>query len=347
MTPRETLPVFIIASSGRCGSTLLSEVLEQHPSVLSLSEFLVPLLMSGIRHAGQAVTAQEFCAALQNDQPTTTALLRAGITVPEFRYPFGRQGVRYRMDSGVPFPAICALAHLTDDPDSAFDILLDRVLSNDATVASDHLACTLRCLADMFGGTVVVERSGISLPFVRDLRALLPDASLVFLGRNGFDTALSMSRHAYFRHLAQRDLLARDLGYDPYTSTRRDGVHRLVPVLQDMLPERFSRAGFDALALPSGLFGALWSHYTALGLAHLPDRTPHLTYESLCIDPHAVLHRLAALLGIAPDPDWIAAATGRIARAMHPAATLPPAERDVLIQACAQGRAALAAKGFT
>jgi hypothetical protein len=109
---------------------------------------------------------------------------------------------------------------------------------------------------------------------------------------------------------------------------------------------QFSRAGFDALALPSRLFGALWSQHTSLGLAHLPDRTPSLTYESLCTDPQPVLHRLAAILGIAPDPDWITAAMRHIARPSHSTATLPPAERDLLIPACEQGRAALAAKGF-
>lgn len=346
MTPAP-LPVFVIASSGRCGSTLLSELLGHQPGVLSLSEFLVPLMVSGIHHANQPVTAQQFCAALRSRLPSTTALLRAGITVPEFRYSFERQGARYSIDSGVPFPVNCALAHLTDDPDSAFDILLDRLLTNNAIVASDHISYTFRTFADMFGGSVVVERSGFSLPFVRDISALLPHARLIFLGRNGPDTALSMSLHAYFRHIALRGVLTHDLGYDPYTSPRRDGLHRLPPILQDQLPERFSSAGFDALSLPTDIFGKMWSHSTMIGLRHLPYSTPCLSYESLCTNPRPVLHHLAVLLGLQPEPDWIAAATQRIASPTRTAAILPPAERDLLTQACEQGRAALAAKGFT
>lgn len=341
------LPVFVVACSGRCGSTLLSELLERHPQVLSLSEFLVPLVLSGVRDAAQPLTAQQFCTALQSRMPTTSALLRAGITVPEFRYPFQRQGARYRMDSGLPFPVNCALSHLTDDPDSAFDALLQRILAANGTSAGDHLACTFQTLAAMFGGSILVERSGSSLLFTAQIRALLPQASFILLTRNGVETALSMSRHAYFRHIALRSVLTAELGYDPYTSARRDGVSALPPGLAHQLPEHFTKAGFGALDLPPELFGAIWAHHTERGLAALPDRFHHLSYENLCADPHATLRTLAEHIGAAPDPQWLAEAAPRVSPPPHKADSLPPRELAYLRAACEPGVAALARKGIT
>lgn len=340
------LPVFVVACSGRCGSTLLSELLERHPQVLSLSEFLVPLVLSGVRDAAQPLTARQFCTALQTRMPTTSALLKAGITVPEFRYPFRRQGARYRMESGLPFPVNGALAHLTDDPDSAFDALLQHILDADGTCARDHLACTFRTLAEMFGGSIVVERSGSSLLFTAQIRALLPQASLVLLTRSGVETALSMSRHAYFRHIALRSVLTAELGYDPYTSARRDGISALPPGLADQLPEHFSKAGFAALDLPPDLFGAIWSHHTGCGLAALPDRFHHLSYESLCADPQSTLRTLADHIGAAPDPQWLATAAQRVGPPPRMSESLPPRELAALRAACEPGIAALARKGI-
>ena len=340
------LPVFVVACSGRCGSTLLSELLELHPRVLSISEFLVPLVLSGVRHAGQAMTAQQFCTILQTRMPTDSALLRVGITVPEFRYPFHRQGARYRMQDGLPFAVNGALAHLTDDPEGAFEALLQSILAANGACARDHLTCTFQTLAEMFGGIVIVERSGGSLALTAQLRALLPQAAFVLLTRDGSETALSMSRHAYFRHIALRSVLTAKLGYDPYATGRREGVSALPAVLQWQLPEHFSKAGFEALDLPLELFGAMWAHYTERGLAALPDRFYHMSYEGLCADPRSVLRALAERIGVGADADWIEAAAGRVGPPSRKMADVPERELTLLRAACRPGVLALAGKGI-
>lgn len=340
------LPVFVVACSGRCGSTLLSELLGRHPQVLSISEFLVPLVLSGVRHANQAMTAAEFCDVLQNRMPTTSALLKAGIAVPEFRYPFHRAGARYRSESGVPFLANGALSHLTDDPDPAFDHVLERLLAADGAVVGDHLACVFQTLAEMFGGAVVVERSGGSLVFAAEIGALLPQASMILLTRSGPETALSMSRHAYFRHIVLRTILTQALRYDPYVSERRDGVSGLPAILQDQLPERFSKAGFAALDLPVPLFGALWSRHTVTGLSGLPRWGHHLTFEQLCADPRACLSALADGLGVDADPAWLGAAAERVGPLPQRSDSMTEEERAFLCKACEPGEMALAKRGI-
>lgn len=339
-------PVFVVASTGRCGSTLLSDVLALHPQVLSVSEFLVPLFVSGVRQAQQAMSARDFCAALQTQMPTTTALLRAGITVPEFRYPFHREGARYTAEGGVPFAVNSALSRLTDDPDSAFDTLLDHVMAANGSNVAEHLDCTFGTLAAMFGGSVLVERSGGSLVFAAGLRALLPQARFVLLTRNGPETAVSMSRHPYFRHIALRSVLGARLGYDPYTSSRRDGAAVLPSILQRQMPEQFKRDGFDALDLPLDLFGAMWAQHTESGLSLLPDQFDHLAFEALCTAPSAALAHLARALGVAPHRQWIDAAQGQIGTLPRNTHNLPQADLSRLERICSRGTAALARKGI-
>jgi hypothetical protein len=340
------LPVFIVASTGRCGSTLLSDMLDAHPQVLSLSEFLVPLVLSGLRRADQLMTAEQFCAVLQTHMPTTTALLRVGLTVPEFRYPFHRPGARYGTQSGLPFPLNGALAHLTDDPDTAFDNLLAHIMAHGGTCAGEHLALTFRTLADMFGGFVVVERSGGSMLLTAQIKALLPQASFILLTRSGIDTALSMQRHAYFRHIALRSIFMARLGYDPYTSSRRDGIDALPTMLVSQLPERFSKEGFDALTLPANIFGAIWAHHTERGLYALPDCFHHLTYRDLCSDPRSQLLALADYIGASRDALWTDCAARMVATPSRKMETLPDHELALLQAAVEPGAAALALKGI-
>ena len=38
--PASTIPPVFILSTGRCGSTMVSNILNRHPQVLSLSEFI-------------------------------------------------------------------------------------------------------------------------------------------------------------------------------------------------------------------------------------------------------------------------------------------------------------------
>lgn len=333
-------PVHVVLSTGRSGSTLLSELLHLHPQVLSISEFLVPLMHSGVRYADQPMSTEAFCTALSNQLPTSRALMKAGIAVPEFRYPFGKEGARYGMESGVPDFANCALAHLSTDPDTTLDQLMHRLHLANGRLVKEHLSCLFQCLIEMFGGSVIVERSGGSLGFAAQIRALLPEASIVLLTRSGPETAISMSRHAYFRHVALRAVLTHHLGFDPYTSPRRDGAERLPPGLRDQLPERFSRAGFEALQLPFDLFGSLWAHLTQVGLSNLPAQFHHIAFEALCSAPPKALADLVQAIGVACLPDWLDAASGRIAPPETRAGDLAEPDRTLLKTACAPGIAA-------
>ena len=85
-----------IVGTGRCGSTLLSRMLGEHPEVLSLFEFFTGLDWSA-RFGDEPLSGPKFRALVSAEQPFVTAVLRRGYDVSEITYPFDGIG-RYRRD---------------------------------------------------------------------------------------------------------------------------------------------------------------------------------------------------------------------------------------------------------
>ena len=89
----EPIPPVLVLSTGRCGSTMISDVLNLHPDVLSLSEvfsLLGPLALFGKRLSGKAMWA--LCS---RQNPALRVLLSADTIVSEILYPFGGPRARY------------------------------------------------------------------------------------------------------------------------------------------------------------------------------------------------------------------------------------------------------------
>lgn len=303
----------IVLGSGRCGSTLVSEIMGRNMSVLSLSEFFA-WLPDGALSAGP-LDGAEFWALLTTTDHWVSRLCRQGSRIPsEVRYP----AVGRRFSVGA-LPAICVttLPALDDDPDTLYDELGHLVVGWPRAPLRDHYLRLFDRLRRRFGRDVVVERSGASLARAAALRALFPRARFVLLHRDGMETAISMSRHPVFR-LAARD-------------ARR--ARRSVP------------AGGTGADLPIESFGRLWSGMTCAGvrpLAGLPaDRLMILSYEDLVEDPVGSVRRLASFVGTDAPGGWLAAEAARIHPPPLRAPALPDGDRDVLRRTCEPGVRAL------
>ena len=98
-------PVFVVGT-GRCGSTLLSNVIRDHPALLSLSEFFafVTDLGSRIPQAFPAglVEASAFWSIVSTPYPKQTLMLRAGVAMDEVLYPYTSPTARFHAGTGVP-----------------------------------------------------------------------------------------------------------------------------------------------------------------------------------------------------------------------------------------------------
>ena len=333
-------PVLVI-STGRCGSTMISDVLNLHPEVLSLSEvfsLLGPLALFRKRLSGKAMWA--LCS---RQNPALRVLLSADPVPREILYPFDGPQARYTTQS-VP-PILCTmLPHLTPDYENLYDELEPVVRALPRADLSAQYRHLFEWLRGRFDRRVWVERSGGSLVSVPRLRRLFPEARLVHVYRDGRDTALSMSRHPAFQiMLASLDKLQR-LGMKPLDNTAEAGpVGSLLALLFLRLvnPARMIRREFDLAA-----YGSLWSQMILRGrklLAALPpERVLALRYEDVLQRPHEKLRELIAFIDPSLSNDaWLHEAA-RVPRPNPPKyLSLEPQIRRRLTEACAPGLEAL------
>ncbi|MBD9729473.1 sulfotransferase family protein [Streptomyces caniscabiei] len=336
---RSTAPVFIV-STGRCGSTLLSEMLGDHPDVLSVSELLA-LLAADPRFSGEE-NGIEFWRRLMAPAPTIDAVVRDGIEVPELIYPYGSG----RFDSSDGVPGLChmTLPMLSQTPDLLYDELADELPHWPRRPVPEQYLSLFAWLAARFRRPLVVERTGGSLEFVPDLRAAFPGARFVYLGRDGADTALSMSRHALCRLRVLADDALRILGVSSPDQVGPQDPALLRQALEPLTPP-FGDGRLMSRDISLTTFGQLWSQVTRAGLAALSELPAAdwtaVRYENLLHHPERELTALAKFLGIPAPTAWISAAAARADPSRVGAShSLSAEEYASLRTACTPGTAA-------
>jgi sulfotransferase family protein len=334
-----------VVGSGRCGSTLLSRVLREHPDILSLSELFAALTIQRKGIPLGEYDGEQMWEILSASNPYLNALVQAGVMIPELAYPY--ETGRFKSETGVPVIAHMTLPMLTDDPDALFDELAAEVSSWPRREATEHYRAFFALLARREGATAVVERSGASLDLVPLLRREFPEARFVHMYRNGLDTALSMSRHHGFRLTALAEHAAKLAGVPTREDLTREDVEKLPRDLMEVLAPPFNAQRFVEYQIPLPVFGDMWSSMVSQGLkdlAELPaDIRTSLSYEDLLRQPEAELTRLAEFIGVPASADWLTAGRELLdpTRAGKSAA-LSAADRAALEAACAPGTEAIA-----
>lgn len=117
------VPTFIVGT-GRCGSTLLSNLLRQHPDILSLSEFFSLATDLGGRidacFPSQPMSAEAFLGLVAARLPKTNLMYRHDVAMDEVLYRPAADA-RYTVETGVPAILQTTLPHLSHDPEALFD----------------------------------------------------------------------------------------------------------------------------------------------------------------------------------------------------------------------------------
>lgn len=310
-------PGVFVVSTGRCGSTMLSNMLRLNPDMLSVSEFL-SLLMPDPFPAGE-LDAAAYWRLLSEPWVFFRHAYRLGLRVPEFLY-VPAQGGRFSAATGIPPILTTALPHLSDDPEGLYDEVQTFVAGlTEASAAVQHRRL-FGWLSDRLGAHGWVERSGSSLLYVRQLAGAFPDARFVHLYRDGRECAYSFSRHPLYRLAAVETMLYSRLAMSPYTADDRPPDH-VPPDLRPFMPETFDSAAFERLDVPVSKTAQFWSDMIMPALDVLaslpPERVLQLSYEDLVAQPRQALLRLARFAGL-PH-----AATGWIDRAARLAEPRP------------------------
>jgi len=335
-------PVFIVGT-GRCGSTMLSNIVRQHPDILSVSEFFTSLASQAF--LGRRLTGKAVIRRLDTLTPEGRTLLENGLQVDEFLYEFTDRS-RYQPHN-IPPVMGTTMPHITDDAERTWDELAAALRARGANTLADQYRFVFDWLAHRFGKSVWIERSGASLPFVQTLAQLFPDARFVHIYRDGRDTALSMQRHHFFRWRVLAAGRMRRLGIDPFHPFNLPGTSPWVPWLswvwfKFIFPaDRYQR---EVIELPS--FGRFWSDMIERGTGYLnalpQDRVLAMSYETVLAHPQEELGRFIRFVGSRfEDSTWIETVAA-LARPQEPRwPRLDPDERRALADACEPGQSIL------
>lgn len=302
---------FLVVSTGRCGSTLMSNLMNMHDKVLSLSEFFT-MVGPGILRLSDMdghATWETMCRVSQHSKD----LMRLA-TIPE---------ILADVSGGEPYPEpleLITIPHLAKSVRpwvrEAFEQATTRL---PLAPVHQHFVDIFDGVREIYGRKVWVERSGATLDYLHLLLPCFPNAKLIHIYRDGPETAISMSRHPYFQLRAVHKLLAH-----PHPS-----VERMLEVGGKLMP---------------GDYGHYWSDMMVKGLKALADDgrpVLHVSYEALLDQPGLWLHRIFKFMGLSDDNYPLDEARELMHKPRARWAGLPVEKQRSLDEACEPGTIAL------
>jgi hypothetical protein len=350
-----TRQVFCVGT-GRCGSTLVSNILRLHPQIASISEFFSFITDLGSRVEESFppgdVDGRAVWKIIGTPWPRQNVMLRHDVAMDEVIYPWRDGKHRFDRERGVPAIAQVTLPHLTDDPDRLFDELEQAVTSLPPAPIATQYRRVFDWLASRRQSRAWVERSGGGLRIVHRLVQEFPDARFIHIVRGGRTTALSMSQHHGFKMVLACYQMLETLGVDPFVTDDRAWEADLPDDLARLLPERFTREAFLEFEAPPPLCAHYWSGEIIEGLGVLgslpPERLLTLRFEDLLLDPGPSIRKLVAfVLGNACEESFVSRAASLVGRPKSRWSALPVDVQAQIESACKPGFEALAEIGFT
>jgi putative sulfotransferase len=333
---------------------MLSNMLRDHPDVLSISEFFS--LITDFSHSPEpfspeAIDGRRFWELVAGITPRVTFALQHRILSEEWLYPGDEPAAAFSWQTGVPAILLTTLPHLTEVHDEVYYDLEREVRMWPTATLRQHYENLFGEFGEHFGKRLWIERSGSSLAMVDRLLEIFPDAKFIHIVRDGRDTAVSIRSHPVFRLGLTLNLLEKFLGVDPVTSQDRTHIDRVPLEYQPFLPERFDPEEFNRFQLSLPLCAKLWTIQVARGLSaleSLPDeRLLTLRYEDFFGEAKRQLDTLAAFLGEDfVDEDWSQQCAATVRQPRSTWRDLPSETARALTDACRPGFDQLRAAGI-
>ena len=330
-------PVFVF-STGRCGSTMVSEMLNQHSGVLSMSEFFAQLGVAAFTR--KKISGDEMWRMYSEHTPRMRIVTYEGLT--EVLYPFTDPAARFNAENLPPILAV-TLPHLTDKYEELFDELGPAVRAMSDATPADHIRALCQWLGQRRGSRVWVERHGGSLILASRLLRYFPEARIVHMYRDGRETALSMAKHPPFKLALARARRARRIGLDAYRLLERfERRDRLTQAIQKAQWRRTDLDAFMAEEATLPEAAELWSKMIETGhrvFGHFPpDRLLNLRFEDMQQNPAEEARRLIRFISPELDDDAWVAEVAKIPRQTESKfAQLDSAQQAAITAACRPG----------
>ncbi len=329
-----------VVGTGRCGSTLLSNMLARYPRLVILNEFFATfdrtaLLdrnpVGGERFAQRLLETRSAFELLRSrrrllEQASAQAMINRRL--PPFL--MADQPVAFLP---LALTRVARAMHLDASLLTARAVRFLKALPEQAPSA--HYLALFHWLATQSASTAGwCERSGVSLESLGAMAEAFPQARFVHLHRDGSTTALSMHAHPVFT--LEISLRLKPLTAHEVALAAAPPVDGSDPVVRRLTTEAPSVEDC----------GRYWSEVVVAGMqavARLGDRCLDVRCEELVADPRGTLERIARFLRLDANQPWLREAaaladpTMVVGRLPH----LAPQTRAALEEACLPGQRAL------
>ena len=287
----EISPVLVL-STGRCGSTMISQMLNKHPAILSMSEFFSVLGLNAF--ASTRVTGEHIWKMFSEPAKRMSIIERESFS--ELLYPFTDPQARFNATTLPPIMAV-TVPHLTDEYEDLYIKIGRFMRSQSKALASDHYRSLFTWLGSQLGKKLWIERHGGSLLIASRLLRHFPEARVVHVFRDGRETTLSMSKHPPFRITLALMRRGKRVGLDLYRLLEKlERSDRLTCWLGKL---QWFRSDIDSLLNEQANlseFAELWSKMIETGhrvFGHFPpDRLLNLRFEDIQKNPDTEIKRL-------------------------------------------------------
>ena len=317
-----------VVGTGRCGSTLLSDMLSCHPEALILSETLNGLDRRDAFKPG-LVDKDEFTILLKRSNPF--------IDMSISRSSLDEEALIKQPETSLPVWFMVTLPFLTDKPDELFAEILEEVDRFPAQTMAEHYRSLFDWLKDKFKKSFWIERSGESTVYLPALLDTYPDAKYVHIHRHGPEVVLSMSKFyflslmtSFFNHpISKEDLLETEYGGKPVSYS-------------DPITQRMSGGGPSFAEHAAYWNFQLYMAFQAFARME-PSQLLHVRFEDLIDDSKRVMSQIATFFEMPDAPGWIDRAAAKVNREKisQSLQKLSADERENLEQACMPGQVLL------
>jgi putative sulfotransferase len=321
----------LILCTGRCGSTVVADVLADHPDTMPLMEFFYAQFQTGIPEG--TPTGEEFWSLLNRPWRSLNTMVSLGRVPAELRYKADDPANMPEMSGllGFTLPAI------TDEPDKLLAQLGELVPEFPAQPAGAHYRRLFELLCELSGRDRWVEKSAGSCMHAAELGEMFPDAKMVYLVRDCVDVATSMTYHPMFQLAELRVELMFRAGVDPYVPEFTMPEEGFDPELDYLLPERLTtdtldaRAGSQDSLLRLAGMQAVMARKAEEALATKPEeQVLRMRYEDLLDNPYEELDRLGRFLELPEVEEWARRSAARIRRPERSRPELAPEQQNLM-----------------
>lgn len=281
-------PVFIVGT-GRCGSTLMSNLINLHPDILSLSEVFVSFPNESLYH--RKIDGPRFWKMITDASPVLRKAINPVRSPVEFTYPFTPDSPWTMAD--LPACLYMMLPHFSDDPDALYREMEPVIKARPSLPMEDQYRFWFDWLVKRERRQLWIERSGNSITMVKALHRMFPDAKFVHIHRDGRDVAMSirnfMPLRVLFHMWTQFKPLGIDLMRTPFRYSDSAMIATTAPIFDSKIPvDKLLDTEPDIVAV-----GKFWSAMVETGMKDLEavpsEQKYEMTYADLVSKPRETL----------------------------------------------------------